>query len=99
MSPTSQDDACSLVVASSGSASANLHRSAGPPPPRGADQALAPEDLEQLRQALQMLAGMLSDLLQRMLDGQRPSTAEIDKAMRRAGARAARSMRDEGWLT
>lgn len=69
------------------------------PPPLGADQALAPEDLEQLRQALQMLAGMLSDLLQRMLDGQRPSTAEIDKAMRRAGARAARSMRDEGWLT
>src|SRR3990172_6386079 len=29
------------------------------PPPLGADQALAPEDLEQLRQALQMLAGML----------------------------------------
>lgn len=69
------------------------------PPPLGPEQALGPEELEQLRQALQALAGMLSKLLEQMLAGQRPSTKEIDEAMRRAGARAARSMRDEGWLT
>jgi uncharacterized protein with von Willebrand factor type A (vWA) domain len=69
------------------------------PPPLGAGQALGREELEQLRQALQILAGRLSDLLQQLLDGQRPSTSAIDQAMQRAGARAARSMRDESWLT
>lgn len=69
------------------------------PPPLGAEQALGRDELEQLRQALQMLAGRLSELLQQMLAGERPSTKEIDDAMQRAGARAARSMRDETWLT
>jgi uncharacterized protein with von Willebrand factor type A (vWA) domain len=69
------------------------------PPPLGAEQALGRDELEQLRQALQMLAGRLSELLQQMLTGERPSTKQIDEAMQRAGARAARSMRDETWLT
>jgi uncharacterized protein with von Willebrand factor type A (vWA) domain len=69
------------------------------PPPLGAEQALGPQELEQLRQALQMLAGRLSELLQQALAGQRPSTKDIDQAMQQAGARAARGMRDESWLT
>jgi uncharacterized protein with von Willebrand factor type A (vWA) domain len=69
------------------------------PPPLGAEQALSPEGLDQLRQALQNLVGMLSELLERMLAGQQPSAREIDEAMQRAGSRAARSLRDETWLT
>jgi uncharacterized protein with von Willebrand factor type A (vWA) domain len=69
------------------------------PPPLGAEQTLGRDELEQLRQAVQTLAGRISELLQQMLAGEKPSTKEIDRAMQRAGARAARSMRDEGWLT
>lgn len=69
------------------------------PPPMAPEQGLDPEALDQLRQAMQMLAGMLGDLLQQMLAGEGPSMEEIDRAMQRAGARSARSLRDEAWLT
>lgn len=68
------------------------------PPPLGVDHVLTSRELEQLRQALQMLAGELSDLLQRLIAGQRPSAGEIDQAIRRAGGRTVRNMRDEGWV-
>ena len=62
----------------------------GGAPPLPASEALSPEELDQLRRALQMLAGELNRLLEQMLAGHRPSTDEIDQAMRRAGADTAR---------
>ena len=71
----------------------------GGAPPLPASQALSPDELDQLRRALQMLAGELNRLLERMLAGHKPSTDEIDGAMRRAGADRARRRQDERWLT
>src|SRR3990172_2283283 len=71
----------------------------GGAPPLPASEALSPDELDQLRRALQMLAGELNRLLERMLAGHKPSTDDIDHAMRRAGARGGRPRHGAHLLT
>src|SRR3972149_4447651 len=52
----------------------------GGAPPLPASEALSPDELDQLRRALQMLAGELHRLLEQTLAGHKPSTDDIAEA-------------------
>lgn len=76
-----------------------LYFGAGEPPLMPASEALSPEEMELLRAALQALAGRLSELLERMLEGQGPTPEEMDQAAQQAGLDFARGMHEARWIT
>ncbi|MGA9191471.1 MAG: VWA domain-containing protein [Anaerolineales bacterium] len=63
------------------------------------DDQLTPEQIEQIRQALSMLAGELREMLERMLEGRNFTREELEQAAQRAGLDRARTMADQGWLS
>ncbi len=76
-----------------------LYFGVGAPPLLPASEALSPEAMERLRQALSELAGELQDLLRRLLEGQDLGQADLERAARAAGLAPGRSRGDPRRLT
>ncbi len=75
-----------------------LYFGSGGPPLMPAGEALSDDDMELLRAALRALAGQLSELLERMLEGEGPSQEELEQAAEQAGMNRAQGPRDQSWL-
>lgn len=76
-----------------------LYFQGGSPPLNPASEALRPEEMSLLRDALRALAGQLQELLLRMLEGQGPSTEELAEAAQRAGMNRPHRPGDQRWLS
>lgn len=76
-----------------------LYFRAGRPPLSRSDDVLSPEEAAMLQEALQALAGRLSETLRRLLEGQGPPSRDIEAAIRRAGLQRARHMVEQRRLT
>ena len=63
-----------------------------------ADDQLSPEQIEQLRQALSMLADELRQMLERLMAGEGFSQDELQSAAEQAGLNNTRDFSDRGWL-
>jgi uncharacterized protein with von Willebrand factor type A (vWA) domain len=76
-----------------------LYFGSGPRRLSPAAEALTPDQIEQLRQALGAMADELRQKLERMMEGRSLSHGELQRAAERAGLTRARDMSDLGWLT
>lgn len=75
-----------------------LYFGQGQRPMSEAEQELSPEQIEQLRQALQGMAEELREMLQRLLEGKHFSQEELRRAAEQAGLNEASRFDDRHWL-